>query len=126
MADVSKVNVGNVDYNLKDATARTHIADTTIHVTSSDKTNWNTAYSNSHTHSNKTALDTITSTKISNWDSAVQPSALDAYTLKSGDTMTGALTINTSTAQLNLKAGTSSTATIQYNDTLKCIEFVFS
>ena len=32
--------------------------------------NWNTAYSNSHTHSNKSLLDGISSTDISNWDTA--------------------------------------------------------
>lgn len=45
-----------------------HIADTTAHITSTDRTNWNTAYNNRHTHSNKTVLDGITSTKVSNWD----------------------------------------------------------
>lgn len=32
--------------------------------------NWNTAYKNTHTHSNKTVLDGITSSKITNWDAA--------------------------------------------------------
>lgn len=68
--DIEKLEL--VDYNaaqvylykFKDSTARAAIPTTT------QKSNWDTAYSNSHTHSNKTALDTITSTKISNWDSA--------------------------------------------------------
>ena len=33
-------------------------------------TNWNTAYTNTHTHANKTALDGISSTNISNWETA--------------------------------------------------------
>ena len=32
--------------------------------------NWNTAYSNSHTHSNKSVLDAISSSDTSNWDIA--------------------------------------------------------
>lgn len=37
---------------------------------STDISHWNTAYSNSHTHSNKSVLDGITSTKTSHWDAA--------------------------------------------------------
>lgn len=33
-------------------------------------TNWNTAYNNSHTHSNKTVIDGITSTNVNNWNTA--------------------------------------------------------
>ena len=32
--------------------------------------NWNTAYTNSHTHGNKSVLDDITSTNVSNWNTA--------------------------------------------------------
>ena len=39
-------------------------------VTSAKVSNWDTAASNNHTHSNKTVLDGITSTKVSNWDGA--------------------------------------------------------
>lgn len=38
-------------------------------VTSTEKSDWNNAASNSHTHSNKTVLDGITSTDIANWNS---------------------------------------------------------
>lgn len=38
--------------------------------TTAKQTNWDSAYTNSHTHSNKTVLDGITSTKVSNWDTA--------------------------------------------------------
>lgn len=44
--------------------------------TTSSQTNWNSAYSNSHTHSNKTLLDSITTSKIGSWDTA----AADAHT----------------------------------------------
>lgn len=39
-------------------------------ITSTQITNWGTAYTNSHTHTNKTVLDGITSAKVTNWDSA--------------------------------------------------------
>lgn len=45
-----------------------HTGDTTKHITATERTNWNKAYTNNHTHSNKAALDGITSTKVSNWD----------------------------------------------------------
>jgi len=39
--------------------------------TTAKQTNWDTAYSNSHSHSNKTVLDGITATDITAWDDAV-------------------------------------------------------
>lgn len=47
-----------------------HTGDTTKHITSTERTNWNTASTNSHTHSNKSVLDGITTTLISNWNTA--------------------------------------------------------
>lgn len=47
-----------------------HTGNTTVHITADERTNWNSAYSNSHTHSNKTTLDGITSTNVSNWNTA--------------------------------------------------------
>ena len=38
--------------------------------TTAKQTQWDTAYSERHTHSNKSVLDDITSTKVSNWDTA--------------------------------------------------------
>lgn len=40
--------------------------------TTAKQANWDTAFSNSHTHENKTVLDGITSTKVADWDDAVQ------------------------------------------------------
>ena len=37
-----------------------HLADTVSHVTSAERTSWNTASTNSHTHSNKSVLDATT------------------------------------------------------------------
>lgn len=51
-------------------------------ITSTKVGNWDTASTNSHTHSNKTVLDGITSTKVSNWDGAV--TALGGLTLWKG------------------------------------------
>lgn len=39
--------------------------------TTAKQTNWDTAYSNSHTHTNKSVLDGITATDITAWDDAV-------------------------------------------------------
>jgi hypothetical protein len=39
-------------------------------ITSAKTDNWDTAYTNNHTHSNKTVLDGITSAKTGNWDTA--------------------------------------------------------
>ena len=38
----------------------THTGDSTIHITSAERTKWNDAATNSHTHANKAVLDTIT------------------------------------------------------------------
>lgn len=48
-----------------DPTVPTHVKS----ITEQNITNWNTAHTNSHTHSNKTVIDGITSTDISNWNS---------------------------------------------------------
>ena len=53
------------------STFNSHTGNTTLHITSTERTNWNTAYNNNHTHSNKSVLDGITSTKVSNWDGVV-------------------------------------------------------
>ena len=50
--------------------AYTHISDTTKHITSTERINWNKAYTNNHTHSNKAVLDSITSASTSNWNTA--------------------------------------------------------
>ncbi len=39
-------------------------------ITATNVTNWNTAYTNSHTHGNKTVLDGITSANVTNWTNA--------------------------------------------------------
>ena len=38
--------------------------------TDTEKTNWNTAYTNNHTHTNKSVLDLILQTSLDNWNSA--------------------------------------------------------
>ena len=53
--------VSSTDFNA-------HIGNTTLHITSTERTNWNDA---KHTHSNKSVLDGITSAKITNWDGVV-------------------------------------------------------
>lgn len=48
-----------------------HSGNTTIHITSTERTNWNDANSKKHSHSNKTVLDGITSALITAWNNAV-------------------------------------------------------
>ena len=55
--------VSSTDFNA-------HIGNTTLHITSTERTNWNDANSKKHTHSNKSVLDGITSAKITNWNDA--------------------------------------------------------
>jgi hypothetical protein len=51
-----------------------HTGNTDIHVTTAQKTQWNTAYSQSHTHSNKSVLDGISSGLVSQWNTAYSQS----------------------------------------------------
>lgn len=69
-SEVSIIKIDTNSYIIKDSVARTHIANSTVHVTSSDKTNWNNAATNSHTHSNKTVLDGISSANVTAWNGA--------------------------------------------------------
>ena len=39
--------------------------------TTAKQSNWDTAFANSHTHANKSVLDGITSSQVTNWDEAV-------------------------------------------------------
>lgn len=48
-----------------------HTGNTTIHITSIERTNWNDANGKKHTHTNKTVLDGITEALITAWNSAV-------------------------------------------------------
>mgnify|MGYP003307191064 CR=1 FL=1 len=77
--------------------------------TTSKQTNWDTAYTNSHTHSNKTVLDGITSTKVSNWDNAVHKSGDE--TIAGAKTFTGTVTIGGTDVATGITAGTYGTIT---------------
>lgn len=87
---VSLVKVGNTAYNaasnvislpayptlsslgaVSSTDFNAHIGNTTLHITSTERTNWNDANSKKHTHSNKSVLDGITSAKVTNWDGVV-------------------------------------------------------
>lgn len=89
--DVSGIDLsGYYSKSEIDTLLANHTGNTTVHITATERTNWNDANSkkhthtnktvldnltqsvidNSHTHSNKSVLDGITSTKVSNWDSA--------------------------------------------------------
>lgn len=56
--------VSSTDFNA-------HTSNTTLHITSTERTNWNDANNKKHTHSNKSVLDGITSAKVTNWDGVV-------------------------------------------------------
>lgn len=56
--------VSSTDFNA-------HTGNTTLHITSMERTNWNDANNKKHTHSNKSVLDGITSAKVTNWDGVV-------------------------------------------------------
>ena len=56
--------VSSTDFN-------THTSNTTLHITSTERTNWNDANSKKHSHSNKSVLDSITSAKVTGWDGVV-------------------------------------------------------
>ena len=45
-----------------------HIADMVMHITSSERTNWNDAYNKRHEHDNKEVIDKLTQTMLDNWD----------------------------------------------------------
>lgn len=49
----------------------THTSNNDIHVTTDEKTSWNNATAASHTHDNKTVLDSITVEKLTAYDKAV-------------------------------------------------------
>ena len=57
-------------YGITDAAPLSHISDAVKHITSTERNNWNTAYTNNHTHSNKTVIDGITDGLIGNWNTA--------------------------------------------------------
>lgn len=56
--------VSSTDFN-------THTGNTTLHITSTERTNWNDANNKKHSHSNKSVLDGITSAKVTSWDGVV-------------------------------------------------------
>lgn len=61
---------------------------------------WDNAADNAHSHANKSVLDGITSALVNNWNTAYNfvssiTGADSRYVKKSGDTMSGVLTINT-------------------------------
>lgn len=61
--------------------------------------NWDAAYTNSHIHMNKSVLDGITSTQVTNWDDAV--TALTALTTRVG-TLEGYFTNGNANSSLKL------------------------
>lgn len=93
-----------------------HTSDTTIHITSSERTNWNSAYSNSHTHSNKSTLDGISSTNVSNWNSAASNSHWHSNKSTLDNINQNLSTKSTPTFGGGLVTGSTSGLNIQHSD----------
>ena len=68
--DLSDALSGKADSSHTHAVSDISTNSTNRFVTDSQISNWNAAYSNNHTHSNKSALDGITATLITNWNTA--------------------------------------------------------
>ena len=81
---LDNIDVGNVDVDLSDyytksqtdtklsayatTTALNNHTTSTTHITSTERTNWNAAYDNNHSHNNKSVIDGISSTNVTNWN----------------------------------------------------------
>ena len=69
----------------------THIGDTVSHITSTERTNWNSASTNNHTHSNKATLDNTTASYTTTDKTKLSGIATGAnnYTLPIASTVIG-------------------------------------
>lgn len=92
-----------------------HTGNTTIHITATERTNWNDANSQKHTHSNKTVLDNTTAsyttalnTKLSGIATGAEVNQNAFSNVKVGTTTVSA---DTKTDTLELVAGTNVTIT---------------
>lgn len=70
LSEYSKTSHTHSNYTLA-TTFNNHASNTTLHITAEERTKWNDAVTSSHTHSNKSVLDGISSTKVNNWDGVV-------------------------------------------------------
>lgn len=55
----------------------THLSDKFIHITDEERTSWNAASDQKHTHSNQNVLDSISSASISNWNDKYTKNEVD-------------------------------------------------
>ncbi len=55
----------------------THLSDKFIHITDEERTSWNAASDQTHTHSNQNVLDSISSASISNWNDKYTKNEVD-------------------------------------------------
>lgn len=76
-----------------------HTGNDTIHITSTERTNWNDANSKKHTHSNKSVLDGISAVDVTNWNKV--SNKID----KTGDLSDATVTFTTATNRVNLTTG---------------------
>ena len=77
----------------------THVDNNNIHITPTERTNWNDANSKKHSHSNKSVLDGITSALVSTWNTVTNK--LD----KTGDASNTTTSFTTASARSNISTG---------------------
>lgn len=67
-------------------------------ITSTNISNWNTASTNSHSHSNKSTLDGISSSDVSNWNGKQSPqTTLSGYGITDAKIQNGTITLGSNT-----------------------------
>jgi hypothetical protein len=77
----------------------THVDNNNIHITPTERTNWNDANSKKHSHSNKSVLDGITSALVSTWNTVTNK--LD----KTGDASNTTTSFSTASTRSNIATG---------------------
>lgn len=96
-----------------------HLADSVIHITSAERTSWNSASTNSHTHSNKALLDATTAsyTTAEQTKLAGIAAGANAYTHPSSGVTAGTYGSVTVNAAGHVTAGSNPTVTVAQGGT---------
>ena len=114
-SDALNVLVATVGEKANQSELDTHTGNTTIHITSTERTNWNDANSKKHTHSNKTILDNTTASYTTEEKTKLSGVATGAEVNQNAfsNVVVGSTTIaaDTKTDTLTLVAGSNVTIT---------------
>lgn len=93
----------------------THTGNTTIHITATERANWNDANSKKHAHSNKSVLDGITSALIEAWNNAAASGSGDmlksVYDTNNDGIVDNAAKVNGHTVDIDVPANAKLTDT---------------